>query len=232
LRHSSVRRCRNSHLGAAACAANRKTLFMQKATIKRHAFRTLLVIHFVGLALSLGARLADYVIEQQTSHGTLQALAFGRDLTGGVARTLIVPGFLSLFLSGVALTLLRYGRRAPLWVWIKVALNLIAVVGIAPFVAPAVAGARQWAHWSADHDQLAPQFQQNAAQAAFYGAIVVTLFLLNIPVAVWKPRLSVKAPQAARSGGLAEPTSTSSTQNRNQPGNRLIGTSRSQTFKQ
>ena len=175
---------------------------MQSASIKRHAFRTLLVIHFVGLALSLGARLADYVIEQQTTHGTLQTLAFGRDLTGAVARALILPDFLSLFASGVALTLLRYGTRPPLWVWIKVALNLLAVLGIAPFVAPTVAAARQWAHWSADHHQLAPQFQQNAAQAAFYGAIVFTLFMLNIPVAVWKPRLAVKVPHGAQSGGV------------------------------
>jgi hypothetical protein len=34
---------------------------------------------------------------------------------------------------------------------------------------------------------LAPLFQQNAKQAEFFGVIILCVFLLNIPVAVWKP---------------------------------------------
>lgn len=165
---------------------------MQTASIKRNAFRSLLAFHFIGLALSIGARFADFVIDQQTGHGALRALAFGRDLTGAIARSLVLPGFLIMVATGVAMTLLRYGRRPPIWVWIKVFLNMIAFFVVSPLVAPALASARQWAHWSAAHNQLAPQFQQNAVQATFYGAIVFTLFLLNIPVAIWKPFASVK----------------------------------------
>jgi hypothetical protein len=59
-------------------------------------------------------------------------------------------------------------------------------------VAPVLAAAREWAHWSVQHGQLAPQFQEAVARASFYGGIVFALFLLNIPVAVWKPFSGLK----------------------------------------
>lgn len=168
---------------------------MLSASTKRNTFRSLLALHFVGLALTIGGRIADFVIEQQTSRSSLQALALGRDLTGTINKGLGLPGFLIIALTGIAMTVLRYGRRPPIWVWIKIGLNLTVLFVASPLVAPALAGARRWAHWSAEHNQLAPQFQQNAGQAAFYGVIIFVLFLANIPVAVWKPFLSVKLPR-------------------------------------
>jgi hypothetical protein len=96
------------------------------------------------------------------------------------------------------MTIIRYGKRPPAWVWIKVALNVTAFFVVSPFVAPALTAARNWAHWSAEHGQLAPQFLQSAAQASFYGAIVFGLFLLNVPVAVWKPVFSLRKPATSR----------------------------------
>ena len=57
---------------------------------------------------------------------------------------------------------------------------------------PALVAARHWAKWSVEHNQLASQFQQNATQAECFGAIVFGMLLLNIPVAVWKPRRQSK----------------------------------------
>ena len=62
-------------------------------------------------------------------------------------------------------------------------------------VKPALEAAREWAHWSVQHGQLAPQFQEAVARASFYGGIVFALFLLNIPVAVWKPFSGLKLSQ-------------------------------------
>jgi len=171
---------------------------MMSAKIKRNLFRSLLTLHFISLAVSLGARSADFVIEQQTGHSSLQLLAFGRDLTGTVARSLVLPSFLTLIVTGITMTILRYGRRPPAWVLIKLALTVVALVVVSPLVAPALTAARQWAHWSAEHDQLAPEFLHNAARASFYGAIAFALFLANIPVAVWKPILSARRPQVAK----------------------------------
>lgn len=165
---------------------------LMQANTRRNAFRVLLVLHFVGLALLIGVRFADYVIENRTAHSSLQILAFGRDLTFAINRTLALPGFLTIASTGIAMTLLRYGRRPPIWVWIKVTLNILAFFVVSPFVAPALTATRKWAHWSADHNQLAPQYQQSASQAALFGSIIFVLFLANIPVAVWKPFLSVK----------------------------------------
>jgi hypothetical protein len=171
---------------------------MQTASIRRNAFRSLLALHFIGLALSIGARFADFVIERQTANGTLQILALGRDLTGVIAGNLVLPGFLIMVGTGIAMTLLRYGRRPPIWVWTKVSLNLIAYFVAFLFVVPALAAARQWSHWSVEHNQLSPQFQHSATQATLYGAIVFALFLLNVPVAIWKPFSSVRLSRGAR----------------------------------
>jgi hypothetical protein len=160
---------------------------MQAASIKKNAFRGLLTLHFIGLALMIGATVANLMINHWAAQTTLQALAFGRDLSGFVTRGVVLPGFLILITTGAAMTLMRYGRRTPLWVVIKIALNAAALAVGARFVAPALVAARYWAEWSVEHNQLASQFQQSASQAACFGAIVFSLLLLNIPVAVWKP---------------------------------------------
>ena len=173
---------------------------MQAILLKRHSMRALLTIHLVAMAAFFGGRFADFVVERKTTGSDLQMLAFGRDLTNAIGRGLMLPGFLTMLVTGIAMTVLRYGKRPPAWVWIKVALNATAFFVVSPFVAPALAAARTWAHWSAEHGQLAPQFVQNAAQASFYGAIVFGLFLLNVPVAVWKPVFSPWKPATTRSG--------------------------------
>lgn len=167
---------------------------MHTATLKRNVFRLCLTGHLLGVSVIIGMRFCALVIENQTGHEGLQALASGRDLTGVLAARLALPGLLVVIGTGVGMTLVRYGARPPLWVWIKVALTAVALVIATPRVAPALAAARKWAHWSADHNHLAPQFQDSASQAAFYGAIVFGLFLLNVPVAVWKPLAAVRFP--------------------------------------
>jgi hypothetical protein len=170
---------------------------MQVSDIKRHAFRSLLVIHFVGLALTIGIRFAGLVIDQVTSAADLQSLSFGRDLTGVLARSLTLPGVLLTVATGFLMVLLRYGRHPPVWIWIKVGLTTAALSLGTPFVAPALSAAREWAHWSVQHGQLAPQFQEAVARASFYGGIVFALFLFNIPVAVWKPFSGLKLSRLA-----------------------------------
>lgn len=160
---------------------------MKISDIKRHAFRGLLSLHFVGLAVTLGVRVASFGIYRATGAGDLQALSFGRDLVGLLARSLTLPGFLLTVLTGIAMVFLRYGSRPPVWVWIKVALTTSALLLATPIVGPALDAARQWAHWSLEHGHLAPELQASVAKANFYGAIVFALFVLNIPIAIWKP---------------------------------------------
>jgi hypothetical protein len=174
---------------------NRKESSMKTADIKRNAFRSVLVLHFIGLAMSLGTRLADFAIDRLTSGGSLQVLSFGRDLTSRLAFSLVLPGFLLMIASGITMVLLRYGLHPPLWVWIKAGVSTLALFVATPLAAPALAAARQWAQWSAEHNQLAPQFSESAAKASFYGGIVFVLFLLNIPIAIWKPFASIRLPR-------------------------------------
>ncbi len=165
---------------------------MLSANVSRHAFRVFLLLHFLGLALSIGGRLADFVVEGVGDHASLQTLAWARGLSGTIARQLVAPGFWIMIVSGVVLTALRYGRRPPVWVWIKVTLNAFAILALSPFVAASLTAARRWATWSADHGHLAPEFTQSATRAAVFGAIVFTFVLLNIPVAIWKPFAKVR----------------------------------------
>lgn len=164
---------------------------MNSAKLKPHIFRTLLFFHFLGLAATLGTRLAPGVIDAQTRTAQLPVLLLGRHLIDVSQRLVILPGFLAVLATGVALTLIRYGLRPPLWVWIKVGL-VLAMTGIGVFgVGPAAAAAQEWARWSANHSQLAPQLIENVAKSSSYGSVVRVLFLITIAVAIWKPFASI-----------------------------------------
>lgn len=173
---------------------------MKISDIKRHAFRGLLSLHFVGLALTIGVRLASFGIYRATGAGDLRSLSFGRDLVGVLARSLTLPGFLLTVLTGIAMVVLRYGSRPPIWVWIKVVLTTAALSLATPVVGPALDAARQWAHWSLEHGHLAPELQASVAKANLYGGIVFALFILNIPVAIWKPFSGLKLSRLLRRG--------------------------------
>jgi hypothetical protein len=165
---------------------------MNVARTKRNVFRSLLVLHFVGLTLTLGTRFATFAIDQATRGVALQTLGLGRDLSGMLARRLTLPGFLLTIATGILLVLVRYGSRPPLWIWIKAALTTIALGVATTLVAPALEASRTWAHWSVEHGHLAPQFYESAARASIFGAAVLLLVALNIPVAIWKPTRVVK----------------------------------------
>jgi hypothetical protein len=173
---------------------------MKTSDMKRHVFRGLLSLHFVGLALTIGVRLASFSIYRATGAEDLQSLSFGRDLVGVLARGLTLPGFVLTVLTGIGMVVLRYGARPPLWVWIKVTLTTAALAIATPIVGPALGAARQWAHWSLEHGHLAAELQPSIAKANLYGGIVFALFVLNIPVAIWKPFSGLTLSQLLRSG--------------------------------
>ncbi|GGF35967.1 hypothetical protein GCM10011611_47910 [Aliidongia dinghuensis] len=172
---------------------------MQAVTIKRNALRALLVLHLLGIAIVIGSRAADLVVYRQTSQAGFQLLALGRDLAGAIGQSLTVPSLALIIVTGISMAFLRYGRRPPIWVWIKASVTVLVLFVAPALVGPSLRAAQEWAHWSADHNQLAPQFEPSAARASLYGAIVFALFLLNISIAVWKPFLSFKFPSLGRS---------------------------------
>ncbi len=155
--------------------------------IKQQSIRVLLLVHFVGLALSLGAALANVAIERQTRGGSLELLSIGRDLISLSSRNLVQTGFFMMVISGILIVVLRYGFRAPAWVWIKLATSA-AIFAVAFFgQGPATTALAALAHWSVEHGELAPQFQDGLAQAGRYGLTLLALFLTTIAVAIWKP---------------------------------------------
>jgi xanthine/uracil/vitamin C permease (AzgA family) len=161
---------------------------MSSASFKRHAFKTLLFLHFIGLTLVIGVRFANFAIEYVTSADSLQVLAGGRDLMGILAKTLTAPGFWLTVVSGIGMVVLRYGKNVPGWVWGKIALTVAGMVLALTKVAPALEAARRWAHESAQLGHFLPQLHDSLGQAALYGGVTFTLILLTVPVAVWKPR--------------------------------------------
>ena len=171
------------------------------------------------------------------AHGALHHSRTGRARVpelvhgGALARGLTLPGFLLTVLTGIGMVVLRYGLRAPLWVWIKVALTTAALAIATPIVGPALDAARQWAHWSLEHGYLAAELQYSVARANLYGGIVFALFVLNIPVAIWKPFSGLALSQLVRrrahafdggpqtdsvsEGAVVEPSSPRSARRRN-----------------
>jgi hypothetical protein len=165
---------------------------MSSASIKRHAFKTLFVLHFIGLTLVIGVRFANFVIEHATGSSSLQLLAEGRDLMGILALTLTAPGFWLTIVSGIGMVVVRYGKNVPGWVWAKVALTVVAMLLALTRVAPALQAARKWAHVAAEQGHLLPQLHDSVTQVTLYGGLVFTLILLAVPVAVWKPRWKIQ----------------------------------------
>jgi len=171
--------------------------------IRRQASRFFLLVHFLGLALSLGAAFANVAIERQTRGTSLELLAFGRDLISFSSSALVPTGFWMMVVSGIVVVILRYGYRAPLWVWLKLALSA-TVFTVADFAqGPATRALAALAHWSVAHGQLAPQYQQTLALGGRYGLVVLALFLTTMGIAIWKP---VSFRIRARRPGSAQPS--------------------------
>jgi hypothetical protein len=85
----------------------------------------------------------------------------------------------------------------------KIGVTATALAIATPVVAPALAAARTWAQWSAEHGQLAPQFLESVSRANLFGGMVFALFLSNIAIAVWKPFLLGNRGKAKASGPIA-----------------------------
>jgi len=161
---------------------------MTGQALRRQASRCFLLIHFVGLALSLGAAFANVAIERQTRGGSLELLSFGRDLISLSSRNLVQTGFWMMVISGILVVALRYGYRAPLWVWLKLATSA-AIFAVAAFAqAPTTAALSTLAHWSVEHR---------------YGLVVLALFLTTMGIAIWKP-VSFRIRRAAQPGQPSE----------------------------
>lgn len=154
---------------------------------KRQLTRVFLLLHFVGLTACLGTIFTNVLIERTTRSESLQLLSFARDLTSLSSQILIQTGFLTMVFTGILLTLLRYGIRAPLWAWLKLALSIVIFVTVTFALDPARSAATEWAHWSAQHGQLAQQFLDSASRATAIGRSVLLLFAITTIVAIWKP---------------------------------------------
>ena len=171
---------------------------MTVQAIKRQSIRLLLLFHFIGLALSMGASIANVVIERNTRSSGLELLSIGRDLISVSSRELVQTGFYMLVVSGMLIVVLRYGIRAPAWVWIKLATSSAIFAVAALGTGPTNAALAALAHWSVEHGQLAPQYQDSLAHAGRYGETLLVLFLTTIAVAIWKPvsfRIKARAAQ-------------------------------------
>jgi len=155
--------------------------------IKRQVTRVFLFVHFVGLTLCLGTIFTNIVIERHTRGGSLELLSVGRDLVTLSSHNLIQTGFLITVLSGVLMTLLRHGLQAPLWAWIKLGVSVVVLTVVIFALDPASTAATEWARWSAEHGQLAPQYLDSVTRAGRYGVVVLSLLLVTTIVAIWKP---------------------------------------------
>jgi hypothetical protein len=171
---------------------------MKTVSMRRQFVRASLFFHFVGLALCLGTIFANIAIERQTRGADLRLLSIGRDLITASSHTLIQTGFWMMVVTGILLVVLRYGLRVPLWAWIKFGLSVAIFFMSVLALTPAGDAATQWARWSAEHGQLAPQFLDNAGRAGPYGAAILVLFLVTTIVAIWKPFAGGIAAKRAR----------------------------------
>jgi hypothetical protein len=171
---------------------------------KRQLARGLLFVHFLGLTLSLGAIFTNIIVERHTRGGSLEMLSIGRDLVTLSSHNLIQTGFLIAVFSGILLTLLRYGVRAPLWVWIKLGISVIVLTVVIFALDPAGVAATEWARWSAEHGQLAPQYLDSVTRSGRYGIVVLALLLVMMTVAIWKPAWSGLRPKRDRRSTVSQ----------------------------
>ncbi|URV28339.1 hypothetical protein [Burkholderia gladioli] len=172
---------------------------MQAFSVKRNVMRTLLVFHLLGIALVIGSRAANIVVYRQTSQAGVPMLGLGRDLGRVIGQSLTSPSLFVIVVTGVAMAFLRYGRRPPLWVWIKACLTVLVLTVAFTLVGPSLRVAQELARWSTEHNQLAVHYEASAMRASLYGGIVFALFFVNIVVAVWKPFLGSQLPGFRRS---------------------------------
>jgi len=160
---------------------------MKLSLVRRQLARGLLFFHFVGLSMCVGTIFVNVVIERRTRDTDLHLLSAGRDLISLSIGSIVQTGFWMTVMTGFLIVPFRYGFRIPIWIWIKLAItNAIFSIAVMALT-PANDAATQWAHWSDDHGQLAPQFQENVAQADFYGMLILSLFLIATAVGIWKP---------------------------------------------
>lgn len=161
-----------------------------RSTIRRHASLLAKGLHFGGLALFLGTIVSSVVIDRHIEAGELATLAKGRQAVSLISHGLIMPGLGLMALTGIAMSILRYGFRWPRWVFAKTACVVVIAVVAFSFLFPALDSATDWAVRSAQDNLRHPKYATYLARESGFGVVNLLLFLAAGALALWKPSLS------------------------------------------
>lgn len=148
-------------------------------------FRTMKLLHFIGLVLFLGSILAFILVSTLMEGADLEWIVFGRRIISAGTQALTLPGMWLMAVSGVLMAFRRYGFRAR-FVRVKALLMLLVVLNAHLFVMPAVGLATTLAQQSLATGHLLQGYHAAYLQESVCGAVNVLLTLLAAGVGVWR----------------------------------------------
>ncbi len=161
-----------------------------KQILRRHVLLVLKGLHFVGLALFLGTIVSSIVIDIHIEGRGLTALAEGRQAVSLISHALIMSGLGLMIVTGIGLSILRYGFRWPRWILVKI-LFVVVIFGVAFFaLLPALDSATVWAVRSAKDGILHSEYTYYLTRESIFGIANMLVFIGAAVFALWKPRLS------------------------------------------
>ncbi|MBV8440654.1 MAG: hypothetical protein JO312_08870 [Hyphomicrobiales bacterium] len=119
----------------------------------------------------------------------LHYVADARTLVSLTSFSLPLNGLALALVTGVAMTVLRFGVRPPAWVLAKLVLATAIFTNAKVFLFPAISDATIWAALGATQSQTPPEFFAAVAREGGFGALNLVMFLIAGALAIGKPAL-------------------------------------------
>jgi hypothetical protein len=144
-------------------------------------------LHFIGLAIFFGVIVANIAIDRFAETQAPAFLADARTLVSLTSFSLPLNGLALALVTGVAMTILRFGVRPPAWVLAKLVLATAIFINAKAFLFPAIGDATKWAALGATQGQTPPEFFAAVTREGGFGALNLALFLIAGALAIGKP---------------------------------------------
>jgi hypothetical protein len=144
------------------------------------------VFHHLGIVLFLGSIAVFVSISVLAEKRSLTDLVFAREIIKTGSFDITLTGLVMLFISGVALLLMKYRTPGHFWLSAKKVITVIIVLNTFIFVLPAVNSVLGFAKDSLAQKVITESYKSAYLKESIAGGVNVILTMACIIISFWR----------------------------------------------